>query len=108
MHEIFLVNGKHTTTNPLKHWKLSPVDQKAQEMWKQITHYKEEMLSRTHTGYAPWIIIDSNDKKTARLETIKYVLSLFNYTDKDKSKVKLHHDPEVVERYHRRTHSKKK
>lgn len=50
-------------TNPLKHWKLSPVDQKAQEMWDQVTYYKEEMFSRTHTSYAPWIIVNSNDKK---------------------------------------------
>ncbi len=52
-------------TNPLKHWKLSPVDQEAQKMWDKITFYKEEMFSRTHTGYAPWITVDSNDKKRA-------------------------------------------
>jgi len=92
-------------TNPLKHWKLSPVDAKAQEMWDKITHYKEEMLSRTHTGYAPWIIVDSNDKKKARLESIRYVLSLFNYDGKEESSTTLHHDPDIIERYHRRSHS---
>ena len=92
-------------TNPLKHWKLSPVDQKAQEMWDKVTYYKEEMFSRTHTGFAPWIIVDSNDKKRARLESIRYVLSSIDYEGKQDAKINLHHDPEVVERYHRRSHS---
>jgi len=94
-------------TNPLKHWKLSPVDEKAQEMWDKITYYKEEMLSRTHTGYAPWIIVDSNDKKKARVESIRYVLSLFDYDGKKDAKTSLHHDPDIVERYHRRSHTEK-
>ena len=96
---------KERMTNPLKHWKLSPVDQKAQEMWDKFTYYKEEMFSRTHTGYAPWIIVDSNDKKSARLESIRYVLSQIPYEGREEAKINLHHDPDVVERYHRRSHS---
>jgi len=96
---------KERMSNPLKHWKLSPVDQKAQEMWDKVTYYKEEMFSRTHTGFAPWIIVDSNDKKRARLESIRYVLSHIPYKGKKDAKINLHHDPEIVERYHRRTHS---
>ena len=96
---------KERMTNPLKHWKLSPVDQKAQEMWDKFTYYKEEMFSRTHTGYAPWIIVDSNDKKSARLESIRYVLSQIPYEGRGDAKINLHHDPDVVERYHRRSHS---
>ena len=92
-------------TNPLKHWKLSPVDQEAQKMWNEVTHYKEEMFSRTHTGYAPWIMVDSNDKKRARLESIRYVLSQLEYEGKDDATINIHHDPDIVERYHRRTHS---
>ncbi len=95
---------KERETNPLKRWKLSPVDQKAQEMWDQITHYKEEMFSRTHTSYAPWIIVDSNDKKSARLESIRYVLSQLPYDGKKDATINLHHDPDIVERYHRRSH----
>jgi len=91
-------------SNPLKHWKLSPVDEQAQEMWDIVTHYKEEMFSRSHTSYSPWIIVDSNDKKKARLESIRYVLSTIDFDDKKSTKINLHHDPEVVERYHRRTH----
>jgi polyphosphate kinase 2 (PPK2 family) len=95
---------KERMTNPLKHWKLSPVDEKAQEMWDEVTHYKEEMFSRSHTGYAPWTIVDSNDKKRARLESIRYVLSKIPYDGKDDAKINLHHDPEIVERYHRQSH----
>jgi len=88
--------------NPLKQWKLSPVDKKAQELWDKITHYKEEMFSKTHTSYSPWIIVNSNDKKSARLESIRYVLSQIDYEGKDKAKVSLHPDPDIVQRYHRK------
>lgn len=89
--------------NPLKQWKLSPVDKEAQKMWDKITYYKEEMFSKTHTSYSPWIIVNSNDKKTARLESIRYVLSQIPYENKEDSKVSLHPDPEIVTRYHRRS-----
>lgn len=95
---------KERLSNPLKHWKLSPVDEKAQELWNDITYYKEEMFSKTHTGFSPWIIVDSNDKKRARLEAIKYVLSQVGYGGKDELNLNLRPDPEIVERYHRRTH----
>ena len=75
-------------------------------MWDKVTWYKEEMFSKTHTSYAPWIIVDSNDKKRARLESIRYVLSNIPYQNKkDKVNVNLHPDPEIVERYHRISHS---
>ncbi len=89
--------------NPLKQWKLSPVDKQAQKMWDKITHYKDEMFSRTHNSYSPWIIVDSNDKKLARLESIRYVLSLIPYEGKESTKVNLHPDPDVVQRYHRKS-----
>ncbi|NPA88423.1 MAG: polyphosphate kinase 2 [Epsilonproteobacteria bacterium] len=88
--------------NPLKQWKLSPVDKQAQKLWDKITYYKEEMFSKTHTSYSPWIIVNSNDKKTARLESIRYVLSQIDYDGKEKSKVSLHPDPDIVQRYHRK------
>lgn len=90
-------------TNPLKQWKISPVDKQAQKMWDVVTEYKEEMFSRTPNSYAPWIIVKSNDKKTARLESIRYVLSQFNYEGKDKATCMLHPDPDVVSRYHRKS-----
>ncbi|WP_246206176.1 polyphosphate kinase 2 [Fulvivirga aurantia] len=49
--------------NPLKQWKLSPVDQKGQEYWHKYTYYKEHMFAQTHTSFSPWTIIKSNSKK---------------------------------------------
>ncbi|MRI82818.1 MAG: polyphosphate kinase 2 [Nitratiruptor sp.] len=88
--------------NPLKQWKLSPVDLRAQELWDEITKYKEEMFSRTHTSYSPWIIVNSNNKKLARLESIRYVLSQVPYEGREEAKVSLIPDPDIVQRYHRR------
>jgi polyphosphate kinase 2 len=87
--------------NPLKQWKLSPVDGKSQLMWNRYTYFKEEMFSKTHTAFSPWIIIKANTKKIARLESIRYILSLFNYEGKDEANISLHPDPNVVNRYHR-------
>jgi polyphosphate kinase 2 (PPK2 family) len=90
--------------NPLKRWKFSPVDKKGQELWDRYTHYKDEMFSKTHTSYCPWMIIKTNDKKTARLEGIRYVLSNFDYEGKDEALTTLTPDPNVVMRYYRSAH----
>ncbi len=87
--------------NPLKQWKLSPIDQEAQGMWDRYTVYKERMFSRTHTTFSPWIIVRANDKKKARLESIRYVLSLMNYDGKESSIASLYPDPNVITRFHR-------
>lgn len=87
--------------NPLKRWKFSPVDQKGQELWDKYTYYKEQMFSRTHTSYSPWIIVKTNDKMAARLETIRYVLSQFDYEDKKESQMNLIPDPNIIIRYFR-------
>jgi polyphosphate kinase 2 len=92
---------KSRKTNPLKQWKLSAIDGRAQELWKLYTHYKEEMFSRTHTSFAPWITVVANDKKQARLEAIRYVLNLLPYTGKGSASVTLRPDPNVVARFHR-------
>ena len=86
---------------PLKRWKFSPVDQKGQELWDKYTFYKEQMFSKTHTTYCPWVIVRANDKKTARLESMRYVLSQFDYPDKDKALTTLLPDPNIVSRYYR-------
>ena len=90
--------------NPLKRWKFSPVDRKGQEYWDDYTKYKEKMFSRTHTSFSPWIIAKTNKKETARLECMRYVLSLFEYENKDDSKVSLLPDPNVIMRYFRSLH----
>ncbi len=87
--------------NPLKRWKFSPVDMKGQDLWDKYTHYKEQMFSKTHTNFSPWIIVKTNDKKEARLESMRYVLSQFDYKGKGKSNIPLLPDPNVIMRYHR-------
>jgi len=87
--------------NPLKQWKLSPIDAKAQDLWDKYTHYKELMFSRTHTTFSPWIIVRANTKKTARLESIRYVLSRLDYEGKDDALTSLIPDPNTIQRFHR-------
>ncbi|MEM8767791.1 MAG: polyphosphate kinase 2 [Pseudomonadota bacterium] len=87
--------------DPLKQWKISPVDEEAQANWDTYTHYKEEMFSKTHTSYAPWIIVKANDKKKARLESMRHVLSTLDYPGKGETDTPLTPDPDVVLRYHR-------
>jgi polyphosphate kinase 2 len=88
--------------NPLKQWKLSPVDEKAQEMWDSYTRYKEEMFSKTHTTFSPWIIVKANDKQAARLESLRYVLNLLPYKGKEEAAIRLTPDPNVITRFHRK------
>jgi polyphosphate kinase len=96
-----LARFKSRKRNPLKQWKLSPLDERAQDLWDAYTKYKELVLSRTHTSYSPWIIVKANNKKRARLDSIRYVLSLIDYEGKEKSRVPLLPDPNVVTRFHR-------
>ncbi|MBZ0184603.1 MAG: hypothetical protein K8F91_00025, partial [Candidatus Obscuribacterales bacterium] len=88
-------------SNPLKQWKLSSIDQRAQELWDEYTAYKEDMFSKTHTSFSPWIIVKANNKKAARLESIRYVLDQFAYDGKDHSRVRIFPDPNIVSRFHR-------
>jgi polyphosphate kinase 2 len=87
--------------DPLKRWKFSPVDKKGQGLWNEYTHYIGEMFSKTHTSYSPWMIIKSNDKKVARLDAMRHVLSQFDYEGKANTGTILTPDPNVVMRYFR-------
>jgi polyphosphate kinase 2 len=87
--------------NPLKQWKFSVVDREGQRLWDKYTHFKEQMYSKTHTAINPWIIIQSNNKKQARLESIRHVLSKFEYEGKGNSGTTILPDPNIVQRYHR-------
>jgi polyphosphate kinase 2 len=87
--------------NPLKRWKYSPVDMKGQELWKSYTHYKEQMFTRTHTPFSPWVIVRANNKQIARLESMRYVLSQFEYPGKDQAQTVMLPDPNIVTRYYR-------
>jgi polyphosphate kinase 2 len=93
---------KSRQANPLKQWKLSPVDMQAQQKWSIYTTYKEEMFNKTHTSFSPWIIVKANNKMKARLESIRYVLSEMPYTNKGVG-IRLKPDPNIVARYHRKT-----
>jgi len=64
-------------SNPLKTWKFSDVDMEGQKRWDIYTQYKEKMFLATNSLFAPWKIIDSNNKLEARIESIEYVLSQF-------------------------------
>jgi polyphosphate kinase 2 len=73
-------------SDPLKQYKLSPVDEQSQGLWDKYTIAKYSMLLASHTDYAPWIIIRSDDKKKARINCIKYILNHVDYPDKIKYK----------------------
>lgn len=87
--------------NPLKRWKFSSVDQEGQRKWDRYTFYKEQMFSQSHTSISPWIIVKTNNKREARLESIRYVLSQFKYDGKGDSEVTIFPDPNIIQRYHR-------
>ena len=69
--------------DPLKHWKLSPVDIQSLDRWDDYTEAKNAMFFHTHTGDAPWTVIKSDDKKRARLNCIRYFLHHLDYPGRD-------------------------
>ena len=69
--------------DPVRRWKLSPMDLASLGRWEDYTVAKEEMFRRTDKKYAPWIIVRSNDKKRARINAMRYFLSQFEYEGKD-------------------------
>lgn len=82
-------------TDPLKHYKLSPVDNLAQEYWDQYSVRKFQMLTETNRTLSPWTIIRSDNKKNARINCMKHILSSMAYEDKISDK-ELIPDTEVV------------
>ena len=72
--------------DPLKQYKLSPVDEKSQGLWDKYTIAKYSMLLASHTEHAPWTVIRSDNKKKARINCIKHILNNIHYTDKIKNK----------------------
>ncbi len=73
-------------SNPLKQFKLSPIDQYSQQLWEKYTLAEYKNLSKTHSSHAPWTIVNSDDKKKARINAIKHVLNQFEYPDKIEKK----------------------
>ncbi|MEO1363660.1 MAG: polyphosphate kinase 2 [Pseudomonadota bacterium] len=72
-------------TDPLKQWKLSPIDRASLDKWDSYTEAKEAMFFYTDTADAPWTVIKSNDKKRARINCMKHFLASLDYPDKDLS-----------------------
>ena len=70
-------------TDPLKMWKLSPIDKASLDKWDDYTEAKEAMFFYTDTADAPWVIVKSNDKKRARLNAMRHFLSTIDYPGKD-------------------------
>ena len=70
---------KEIEKDPRKHWKITDVDRKAQELWGDYTTYKEKMFKVTDTKIAPWHVIDANKKSNARLKAISLILSSIPY-----------------------------
>ncbi len=69
--------------DPVRQWKLSPMDLQSIDKWDAYTAAKEAMLAATNTVDAPWTVVKSNDKKRARIEAMRWVLARFPYTDRD-------------------------
>ncbi len=69
--------------DPVKQWKISPTDIASRDKWDAYTEAKQTMFFYTDTAHAPWTVIKSNDKKRARLEAMRLVLSSFEYPQKD-------------------------
>lgn len=80
--------------DPLKQWKISPIDQAAQAKWDDYTKARDTMFARTHTLHSPWTVVCANDKKTARLNVIRDILNRTPYEGKIQTLVIP--DPEIV------------
>lgn len=81
-------------TDPLKRWKISPIDDQAIKYWKAYSVARNEMLARTHNQIAPWTLVLANNKRLARLNIIKDLLGRLHYTDKDERLTRP--DPQIV------------
>ena len=83
--------------DPVRQWKLSPIDLQSLSKWEAYTEAKEAMIRRTDTEWAPWTTVKSNDKKRARLNAMRAFLSRFDYEGKDVQVVAAP-DPLIVQR----------
>ena len=95
---------KSRETDPLKQWKLSPIDKASLNRWDDYTEAKEAMFFYTDTADAPWTVVKSNDKKRARLNCMLHFLCSLNYPGKDEKLVKAP-DPLIVAKASHGIHS---
>jgi polyphosphate kinase len=90
-----LIRFKARETDPLKMWKLSPIDKASLDRWDEYTEAKEAMFFYTDTADAPWIIVKSDDKKRARLNCMRHFLASVDYPGKNMEVVGTY-DPLIV------------
>ena len=72
---------KEIKSSPLKKWKMTPVDEKAQELWDDYTNYKEKMFEKTNTEKCSWVIVEANRKTEARITATEHILNVIPYED---------------------------
>jgi polyphosphate kinase len=94
-HDEQMRRFKSRESEPLKKWKLSPIDTLSLNKWEDYTEAKEAMFFHTDTADAPWTVVKSDDKQRARLNCMKHFLASLDYPEKDK-KVVGHPDPLIV------------
>jgi polyphosphate kinase 2 len=94
---------KARETDPLKQWKISPIDMKAQEHWKDYSEARDEMLQKTNFKHAPWFVVNANNKKEAHIALISHLLKQLKYKNKDEKL--LSHEQTLV--YHATTENVK-
>ncbi|MDD5405721.1 MAG: polyphosphate kinase 2 [Sulfurovaceae bacterium] len=90
--------------DPLKQWKLSPVDNQAQKYWDEYSKARDEMFENTSFGFAPWFVVHSDDKKIVRINIMKHFLSNVDYPHKDEKYLKF--DNSVICQYSQECHVK--
>lgn len=74
---------KSISADPLKQWKITDVDLRAQELWDEYTKYKEKMFDLTNTDLSPWVVIQADRKTNARIEALEHILSVVKGRDKE-------------------------
>ena len=83
------IRFQERASNPLKNWKLSPMDLESRNRWVEYSKAKDLMFEHTDTDSSPWWVVDGEEKKRARLNCIEHLLGQFEYADFKKTKVKL-------------------
>jgi polyphosphate kinase 2 (PPK2 family) len=85
---------KDRETDPLKQWKISPIDKEAQKHWKDYSEARNEMLLKTNFKHSPWFVVNADKKNAAHIAVITHLLSQLEYPNKDEKL--LSHDYELV------------
>lgn len=83
---------KDRENDPLKQWKISPIDQEAQKYWNDYSDARDEMLQRTNFKHASWFVVNADKKKTTRIAVISHLLSQLEYQNKDEKFVATNYD----------------